>query len=154
VTDRTRIHTLKAHVAALTALALCGCGSPYDASVTGLATLDSAPLERGVVTFAPTSGGAAAYGQIGADGRYEIWTGREAGLKPGQYVVSVVSTEDTGDRGKDGGPPPLGKSITPDWYRDSNTSGLNFTIEPGDNEINLELSSTPPSGWIPPRGTR
>jgi hypothetical protein len=138
-------------LAALMGTLLVGCGSPYDATVSGIATLDSAPLSSGVVSFTPTSSGAPAYGQIGAGGTYQVWTGREEGLASGEYVVSVVSTEDTGDRGKDGGPPPLGKSITPDWYRDPNTSGLNFTVESGENEINLELNSTPPPGWKPPQ---
>jgi hypothetical protein len=150
VSDRLPRRSSPSFVAALAAISMAGCGGPYDATVSGVATLDSAPLSRGVVSFTPTASGAAAYGQIGSDGRYAIWTGREEGLASGDYVVSVVSTEDTGDRGKDGGPPPLGKSITPDWYRDPSTSGLNFTVESGENEINLELKSTPPPGWKPP----
>ena len=141
-------------VATLAALALCGCGGPYDATVTGVASLDSKPLPGGVVSFSPQSTGAAAYGQIGTDGKYQIFTGREEGLNTGQYLVSVVSTEDTGDRGKNGGPPPMGKSITPEWYRDPQTSGLNFEVKSGDNEINLELTSTPPAGWKPPAKRR
>jgi hypothetical protein len=154
VSDRLLSRSSTSFLAAFATTVLAGCGGPYDASVSGVATLDSAPLSRGVVSFTPTASGASAYGQIGADGKYQVWTGREEGLASGDYVVSVVSTEDTGDRGKGGGPPPLGKSITPDWYRDPNTSGLNFTVASGENEINLELKSTPPPGWKPPPGRR
>ena len=27
-----------------------------------------------------------------------------------------------------------------------------YTVEPGDNEINIDLNNTPPPGWKPPRG--
>jgi hypothetical protein len=135
-------------------LALVGCGSPYDATVTGIATLDSKPLSRGVVSFTPQSTGASAYGQIGSDGRYQIMTGREEGLASGQYLVSVISSEDTGSRGKNGGPPPLGKSITPQWYQSPSTSGLNFEVKSGENEIDLKLTSTPPPGYKPPAPRR
>ncbi len=137
-------------LAPFAALALAGCGGPYDATVSGIVSLNSAPLTSGVVSFAPEATGALAYAQIGADGKYELRTGREEGAASGQYVVSVISTESTGDRGKDGGPPPMGKLVTPQWYGDPTTSGLTFAVEPGENEINLDLTTTPPPGWKPP----
>lgn len=139
---------------ALSALLLAGCGGTHDAEVAGVVTLDSTPLSRGVVSFTPQGPGALAYGQIESDGQYRIWTGHEEGLPPGQYAVSVVATESTGDRGKDGGPPPMGKLLTPPWYTNPATSGLAFTVAPGANEINLELTKTPPPGYKPPAGRR
>ena len=88
---------------------------------------------------------------IGEDGSYSIQTGREAGLPSGEYVVSVAANEaPTAAQTAKGGPPPPGKAITPAWYRMKETSGLKFTVKPGKNEINLKLSSQPPSGSKPP----
>lgn len=136
-------------------LLLTGCGGPYDSTVTGTVTLAGNPLPRGTVSFIPQSQGAAAYGTIENDGRYVVRTGREEGIASGQYAVTVVASEPPAQaRGKDGGPPPMGKPITPEWYGDASTSGLNYTVESGDNEINIELSTTPPPGWKPPPGRR
>jgi hypothetical protein len=140
--------------AALAMLAAVGCGGPYDSAVTGVVTLDNEPLPTGVVSFSPQGQGAMANGQIRSDGTYQLWTGREEGLASGEYVVTVIATDSTGDRGKDGGPPPMGKLISPAWYQNPATSGLTFTVAPGDNEINLPLTKTPPPGYKPPAGRR
>lgn len=135
----------------------CGCGGVYDASVAGVVTLDSNPVPRGTVTFKPSGTGPAAYGQIQSDGSYVLRTGREEGLPPGQYQVTVVANEPAPmQQTASGGPPPPGKPITPAWYKQIETSGLTFQVEPGSNDINLELSSTPPAGWQDPaqRGRR
>jgi hypothetical protein len=129
-----------------------GCGGPHDASVSGTVKLASTPLTRGTVTFIPQGAGAPAYGMIGSDGAYSLRTGSEEGLASGTYTAAVAANETSTASGKDGGPPPLGKSITPEWYRDPATSGLTYTVEPGDNEINIELNNTPPPDWKPPRG--
>lgn len=131
----------------LALVGLVGCGGPYDASVTGVVKLDGSPLSRGTVTFNPTSQGAQAYGRINGDGSYVIHTGREEGISSGDYRVTIVSREAPSAEGRDGGPPPMGKSITPTWYRNPNTSGLEYTVESGSQEINLDLSTEPPPGW-------
>ena len=153
VLSSTTCRALK-RFAALAVVMLAGCGSPYDAEVTGIVTLDSVPLPSGVVSFAPQGPGAMANGQIGSDGKYQLWTGREEGLASGHYVITVIATESTGDRGKNGGPPPMGKLITPAWYQDPATSGLSYTVKPGDNEIELKLFKTPPPGYKPPAPRR
>jgi hypothetical protein len=89
---------------------------------------------------------------IEPDGKYKLRTGREEGLKSGAYTATVAANEVSTARGKNGGPPPMGKSITPDWYRDPATSGLTFNVEPGDNEFNIDLTTTAPPGWKPPPG--
>jgi hypothetical protein len=82
------------------------------------------------------------------NGHYSIRTGREEGLPAGDYEVSVTANEPPKTQQTDkGGPPPPGKSITPAWYRMKETSGLKFTINPGKNEINLELTTKPPAGF-------
>jgi hypothetical protein len=130
-----------------------GCGGTYDSSVHGTVSLDGSNLTSGIVAFYPTTGGPTAYAYIGADGEYVVRTGREEGLPSGEYGISVTANEaPTSATRADGGPPPPGKMITPVWYRSKDTSGLSRTVESGDNEINLELTSQPPAGWNPRRG--
>ena len=133
---------------------LTGCGGLYDASVSGTVTLDGNPLPRGTVAFNPENPGPASYGQIDDSGHYTVMTGREEGIPSGQYLLTVVANEIPQVEGKDGGPPPAGKPITPRWYRSPTTSGLSFTIESGSNTIDLPLTSDPPSGWQEPKPRR
>jgi hypothetical protein len=137
---------------ALLALSVSGCGGAFDATVNGIVTLDGNVVPRGGVLFQPQSAGSSAYGIIQPDGSYSLHTGREEGLPPGQYVVTVAANERSGVKEtKDGGPPPIGKAITPAWYNSPTSSGLVFEVKPGDNDINLELKSAPPPGYKPPK---
>lgn len=127
-------------------LSLVGCGGTYSSTVSGLVSLDGANLTVGTVTYHPVTGGAASYAQIHGDGSYEIRTGRDAGLKPGEYDVTVLALEPPADlHPQGGGPPAPGKPITPSRYGAKQTSGLRVTVEPRDNTINLELTSQPPT---------
>jgi hypothetical protein len=129
-------------------LSAIGCGGTYDSSAHGLVTLDGKVIPRGLVAFHPLSAGPAAYAIINESGGYEVFTGREKGLPSGEYQVSVVANEAPAmAQTATGGAPPPGKPITPEWYRTKQTSGLKYTIKPGGNEINLELTSKPPAGW-------
>lgn len=140
---------------ALLFLATVGCGGPYNANVDGVVTLDGQPVPRGTVSFIPAGDGSTAYGRIDSSGNYELRTGREEGLPAGEYMVTVVANElPPESQTADGGPPPPGKPITPAWYRSQGTSGLQYTVEPGGNDINLELSSDPPADWKPPKRRR
>jgi hypothetical protein len=143
-----RTHVLSG-IAAVSCALTCGCGGTYDSTVHGVVKLDGGPVPRGTVTFSPSGGGPTAYGLIQTDGAYQLRTGREEGLPPGQYAVTVAANEAPTTAGRDGGPPPTGKPITPEWYRNPTTSGLSFAVESGDNEINLELNTKPPAGWKP-----
>lgn len=150
-----RSQYLKLTLFAAASLACLGCGGPYDAYVSGVATLDGSPLLRGTVSYIPSQPGPASYGVILSDGSYTIKTGREEGLPSGQYVVTVVSKEESDMTSlSEGLPPKPGKNITPPWYRTKQTSTLNLTVEPGSNEINLELTSEAPPDWKPPRRRR
>lgn len=134
---------------------LSGCGGVYESSVSGIVTLDSTPITRGTVTFKPANSGPSAYGQIGQNGEYELRTGREIGIPPGQYLVTVVANEPPPlKQTASGGPPPPGPPITPAWYRSPDLSGLTFNVEPGSNDINLELTTQPPAGWQDPAKRR
>lgn len=142
-------------ISAIAVLFLAGCGGPYDSTVTGVVKLANQPLPRGTVSFIPQSQGPPAYGMIESDGKYSIRTGREEGLASGGYTVTVTANEPpTKSQGKDGGPAPLGKPITPAWYGDPATSGLTYAVKSGKNKIDIDLTTQPPPGWKPPRGRR
>jgi hypothetical protein len=132
-----------------------GCGGVYDASVSGVVSLDGSPLPRGTVSYNPTQPGPASYGLIGSDGTYEVNTGREEGLPSGEYTVTVVAKEETVIEDPNSSlPPKPGKTITPPWYRSKKTSPLKMTVESGTNQIDIELTSEPPPGWQPKKRRR
>jgi hypothetical protein len=136
-------------------LAIMGCGGAYDASVSGNVTLDGNPVTTGAVAFIPATPGPMAYAQVDPSGYYEVFTGKEAGLPPGSYDVTVVSREPPATERSDlGGPPRPGKALTPLWYSMEQQTPLKFQVEPGHNDIDLQLTSTPPQGWKPPQGQR
>jgi hypothetical protein len=126
--------------------ALVGCGDNHEATVSGVVRIDGKPVPQGTVTYSPSESGSAAYATIDENGYYEVRTGRESGLPPGGYYVTVAANESAA-RTVEGGPPPPGKLIVPLWYRFKDSSGLQFKVEPGSNEIDLELSSQPPPAW-------
>jgi hypothetical protein len=143
----------------LLATALCtlagfaGCGGSTDARVSGVVTLDGQVVPRGMVSFQPKAGGPVAIGPIEADGSYVLGIGRDTRLPSGEYDVTVRSNEPpAATRNNSGGPPPAGKPITPLWYLSKETSGLSFTVTPGNNKVDLELTTEPPSGWNRPSG--
>lgn len=132
-----------------------GCGSPYDAAVDGVVTLDGTPLPRGKVGFNPISSGPTAYGLIEDDGGYAIQTGREDGLPAGDYAVTVVANAPSVQHDPGSGLPPTpGKPIAPLWYRSKSSTPLSVTVEPGTNEINLDLNSEAPPNWVDPKQRR
>lgn len=151
MTDAARRSAVRLALLGAVAAGLTGCGGPYDATVSGVVMLNSTPLSRGTVKFTPEQVGPSAYGLIDSSGSYEIMTGREYGLPSGPYIVTVVANEPSIPNKELGLPPTPGNLITPPWYRDPRHSPLRYNVEPGTNEINLELSSQPPPGWNPRR---
>ena len=121
--------------------AVAGCGGSYDARVSGTVTLDGLPLERGIVAYHPKQGGPVAHGVIQSDGVYVVRTGREAGIPSGEYNVTVVATEVPGRSRQGSGPPPPGRRLTTERVSRKETTPLHYTVEPGRNEIDLNLES-------------
>jgi hypothetical protein len=121
---------------------MSGCGGGgLESTLTGTVTLDGKPIGPGILVFAPTEGAQnPAIGNVEADGRYSVKTSRTSGLKPGRYRVSVNITEL---------PPPGSENqrlaalplLHPKKYESAETSGLEYDVAPGSNEINVELSS-------------
>jgi len=127
---------------AVVCLALTGCGEKFS-QVSGVVTLDGQPVaaKEGVtatIMFQPASGGAAAVGRVDQNGRYHIATGAQSGLKPGEYVatcaINKVIPSTTGGAAS-------AKPLSDPKYADAKTSGFKFTVQPGQNEFDLALTS-------------
>lgn len=129
-----------------TAIGACsGCSNGL-ASVSGKVTLDGEPIRggedvRATVYFNPDgSGGVAAVGLVDENGEYRLTTGSENGVPPGTYHVTFTASKLI--RNAAGGAPG-GKRISPPRYAVASTSGLTYTVEPGNNTYDLVLSSAP-----------
>jgi hypothetical protein len=123
-----------------TAALVLGCGGP-ESTVTGTVTLDGQPVGPGVVVFAPAEGTSnPSDGAIQNDGSYSLRTSREEGLKAGKYKVGVTVLDQPevkpGERSME-----VAEYITPQKYADPSTSGLQYDVTPGDNTIDIELTS-------------
>jgi hypothetical protein len=121
---------------------VAGCGQP--GKVSGVVTLDGAPLSTGVITFNPAVSGPSAYGAIGADGRYELRTGATAGLAAGEYVVTVAANAAAQKQPGAGSWPgtervlPL---VTPRKYADREKTPLRATVKAGGQKLDFALVS-------------
>jgi len=137
-----RRQTLFNSVGVLLMIALTGCGgSGMDSQVSGQVKLDGQAVGPGAVVFAPIEGNSnPADGAIQLDGTYFLKTSREVGLKAGAYKVSVSVFDQPqvkpGERSM-----VAAKLKTPQRYADILTSGLEYTVEPGKNHIDIELTS-------------
>jgi hypothetical protein len=124
------------------ALLLTGCGSEA-VSLKGTVKLDGQPLKdvsAGTVSFVPTKqGDPVAYGDIQKDGSYVVRTGKEKGIKPGEYRVAVSATGPMPEATREN-PEPLPESLIPAMYNDAKTSGLNYTVSSG-GTWDIELKS-------------
>ncbi|QDT14592.1 transthyretin-like family protein [Alienimonas californiensis] len=142
-------------VVPLFALALTiGCGGPSPdyrsvglADVSGVVTLDGAPLENAVVRFYEAGRRVRySYGQTDADGRYSLQLNtRQDGVLPGEKEV-VISTAATGFEVKNGGGP---ERVPARYNRDTE---LTRTVErDGSHSFDFDLTSdgeiAEPSSW-------
>jgi hypothetical protein len=122
-------------------IVLTGCAkTTQESQVSGHVTLDGKRIGPGTVVFSPVDSGKPATGSIESDGSYLMKTSRDDGLAAGRYRVAVSIREmpqnvQRGDR------PPPGKLLIPEKYEQSTTSGLEYEVVPGDNTIDIELTS-------------
>ena len=133
-------------VAACLCVGLTGCGK-HAARVAGDVTLDGQPLATGVVNFTPAITGASAYANIGADGRYALQTGAEAGLEPGSYKVTVAAnatSEQAAAMGIKIGRDGIMPLLTPPRYADVSSTPLVVDVKAGSQEIDLALEADKP----------
>lgn len=122
----------------LLCFSLSGCGSSEYVAVRGKVTLAGKPLTTGTVTFISTTGGSIGYGTIQPDGTFSISTGKQSGLKPGEYKASVVATQTTEAKASDQSAP-TPSLLTPAKFADPETSGLKYQIVASQPELVIEL---------------
>jgi hypothetical protein len=138
-------------VAIFTAIALiagCGDGRLRTIVVTGTVTFDGEPLEGASVTFTPQSEGHPAFGITNANGRYTLQTilgNPDAGTTPGDYEVAITKLEVLPPRTEEeealGLPPPRPRSLIPERYGATATSGLNAAVRRGESNVfNFDLT--------------
>lgn len=124
-----------------------GCGSAADPAglqkVTGVVTLDGAPIVDGAIRFEPAKGESiqTAEGAPIVNGQYEILA--KQGLAPGKYRVfisgtqSAVDTRSIDEQMKHPSPPP--KAAVPAKYNEKST--LTAEVTPGGaNQHDFPLS--------------
>ena len=108
-------------------------------SLEGKVTLDGSPLKTGVVTFHNLKDGPSGYSQVQPDGRYSARTGSLAGLRPGEYAVTVSAYEASGPT--TGFVEKTPRAITPARYANPETSGFRYTLGASGGSFDLELNS-------------
>ncbi len=121
----------------------CGADDPLGRrAVSGVVTLDSAPLADGSIGFEPVEGAATSGGAVVSKGKYAI--SQEQGLPKGKYRVVINAVKPgTGFTlppgkmpGEEVGTPPV-ELIPQSW----NTKSKNFieVTEAGDNAFKHEI---------------
>ena len=116
--------------------ALGGCGSNEFSPLSGTVTYQGKPLESGTVSFKHKKLGTTGYGQLQAGGTYTVKTGRNEGLKSGDYDVYVVAAEII--KG-DANSAPNVKLTIPARYADPESSGLRCTVPTKDGTYDIVL---------------
>jgi hypothetical protein len=119
-----------------------GCSrSEFEADVAGKVTLDGASVGPGTVVFVPSDGASnPATGTVQVNGEYFLKSNRIRGLPPGHYKAAVsIIHQDPVPAGERSTVP--AKLVSPAKYADPATSGLEFDVDPGENTLNIDLSS-------------
>ena len=121
---------------------LVGCNrGSQESQVSGSVTLDGSRIGPGMVVFAPVEGGKPATGSIESNGSFTLNTSREPGLAAGKYKVAV-SIRELPENVKRSDQIPPGKLLIPENYEQSTTSGLEYEVEPGQNSIDIDLTTS------------
>lgn len=131
-------------------LLLAGCGSddPPVYPVTGRVVFRTGPpVTGGVIEFRPDKGGPAARGKIEADGRFTLTTGTRPGAVAGVHKVTLVQLTTDGATARHAATG-HGKAVVHPKYAAADKSGLTRTVEPADNQFQIEVDPTADKrGW-------
>ncbi len=126
---------------------LTGCSESKNQKTvfsSGVVTIDGQPLKKGTVTFQPITTGEnnlkrPATGEIDSSGRFQLSTFQAGdGLLPGKYHVVITAFENapTVEEYAAGA---KRKSLIPEKYSNSTTSGLEAVVTDTNNEFTFEL---------------
>jgi hypothetical protein len=112
----------------------CSEGNSAGAEASGVVTVDGSPVANVLVNFLPDAEGNSAFATTDASGRFRVQTTRTmTGLEPGEYQVTVHP----GDSDAESVPITI-----PEKYQNEETSDLRVTIQDGNNDLKIELSSS------------
>lgn len=134
-------------VVALLLVAAPGCfsGNPKTYPVTGKVTFpDGKPLTKGTVEFEllDQEKPSTATGEISEDGTFELGTFElDDGAVAGRHRAVVIADHEIGTGVERPGIVPR-TGLHP-RFREYKTSGLEFTVEPEKNEINISVEYAP-----------
>jgi hypothetical protein len=116
-----------------------GCNSSDLVSVKGKVTYNTKPVSSGTITFV-SDDNASAYGDLKADGSYELMTNVPGdGAMPGSYKVIVVAMQDQANLLPEQRSP-LPAPTVPIKYTSLATTDLTARVEKKDNVINFDLT--------------
>lgn len=131
------------------ALAAAGCGGvegPPREPVSGMVTLDGKPLEKGMITFIPESGGDLIVSGLVVDGSFHLPRPEGPGL--GVHRVEVRARKQSGRVLKNREDPenPIKEQVEIVPPRYNQRSELRAEVAPGgDNRFTYELSAAVPT---------
>ena len=127
----------------------CGSSGPAMAPVSGVVTVDGAPVENAAVMFVPEGGGRPATGLTDADGKFSLETLEPGdGALVGNHKVTVTGVKTTGIQATEDGlsgvvdPSQVKEEwFVPQKYSKPDTSGLTQEVKRGMEPVELKLSS-------------
>lgn len=110
----------------------CGDGRPARVPVSGVVSIDGAPVTRGSIKFVPERG-RPSFGEIGSDGRFTLtcYDGNDGAL-PGKHRVQVNANRPISDKQME--------IFTPKRYADFRTSGLEVQLAEPVDDLKVELT--------------
>jgi hypothetical protein len=139
-----------------TVVVLTGCDKTISTiKVSGTVKFDGVPLADASISFSPeTEGeGLPAYGTTDANGNYLLQTAQgkvDAGTTPGKYQVTIRKMEKTavteapaeydGTSSAPSSNAPRPKSLIPERYAQTRTSGLTATVDKENTVHNFDLT--------------
>jgi hypothetical protein len=132
----------------------CGGGSgPVMYAAKGKVTYQSKPVPDANVMFAPENG-APAMGKTDSSGYFSLSTNGQSGAMPGKGIWTItafepvelpppISADEAGKLAAQGKLPiVVGKSIIPEKYGTTITSGLNYEVTTTSSKNNFDIALT------------
>ena len=130
----------------LVAVWLPGCGGGDGLNrqaITGVVTVDAAPIPNGSVTFEPLFQGGIGGGAVISQGKFSI--SRAEGLPPGKYRISVTGDDGTGFGVSEGKMPgdeimPAKKQLVPASWNSKSKHEIEIK-DTGSNALEIKIDS-------------